>query len=216
LIERGEMALIIVAGPSGQHAAVVYEAAILSGASVVGFATIDDATPAPMFDCRWIGRVDSIAAVEIARGTQFVVACGSNTLRRRQSETLLSQGATLQSVCHPATIVSPSASIGPGSTLLAGAIIGPRVALGRGVIINHAASVDHDSEIGDYGNICPGARFGGCVQTEPGVFVGLNASVLQGLRLGENAVVGAGPVVTRKVAPGEAVVGIPARPVGSK
>ena len=207
------MALIIVAGAAGQHAAVVYEAAILSGARVAGFATVDDATPLPMLDCPWIGRVDSIAAAEIARGSQFIVACGSNELRRRASEMLLSQGATLQSVCHPAAIISPSASIGPGSALLAGAIIGPRVTLGRGVIVNHAASVDHDCAIGDYGNICPGARFGGSVQAEPGVFVGLNASVLQGLRLGKNAIVGAGAVVTRDVAPRNTVVGIPARPI---
>ncbi|RSU54186.1 NeuD/PglB/VioB family sugar acetyltransferase [Sphingobium yanoikuyae] len=208
------MALIIIAGASGQHAAVVYEAAILSGARVVGFATIEDIAPVPMFDCRWIGCVDSIAASEIARGTQFIIACGSNELRRRQSEALLSQGASLQSVYHPAAIVSPSASIGPGSTLLAGAIVGPRAALGCGVIINHAASVDHDCAVGDYSNISPGARFGGCVQAGPGVFVGLNAAVIQGLRLGENAIIGAGAVVTRNVAPGETVVGIPARPIG--
>src|SRR4051794_14058601 len=98
------MALIIVAGLSGQHAAVVYEAAILSGASVLGFATIEDATPVPMFDCAWIGSVDSIAASEIAQGNQFVVACGSNELRRQKSEALLTQGALLQTVHHPAAI----------------------------------------------------------------------------------------------------------------
>lgn len=208
------MALIIVAGASGQHAAVVYEAAILSGLKVAGFATIEGAVPAPMLDCRWIGSIESIAASEISRGTQFVIACGSNELRRQQSEALLSQGASLQSVYHPAAIVSPSAGIGPGSALLAGAIVGPRAALGCGVIINHAASVDHDCAVGDYSNISPGARFGGCVQAGPGVFVGLNAAVIQGLRLGENAIIGAGAVVTRNVAPGETVVGIPARPIG--
>lgn len=114
------MALIIVAGVSGPHAVVVYEAAILSGASVLGFATVEDATPVPLFDCPWIGNVDSIASTEIARGTLFIVACGSNELRHRKSEMLLSQGALLQSIYHPAAIVSPSANIGAGSVLLAG------------------------------------------------------------------------------------------------
>ena len=207
------MALIIVAGASGQQAAVVYEAAVLSGADIAGFATIGDATPIAIFDCRWMGSVDSVVASEIARENQFIVACGSNEMRRQQMESLLARGVSLQSVHHPAAIVSPSATIGLGSALLAGAIIGPRAVLGRGTIINHAASVDHDCKIGNYGNISPGARLAGCVEAEPGVFVGLNASILQGLRLGENSVVGAGAVVTRNVTPGGKVVGIPARPI---
>lgn len=207
------MTLIIVAGASGQHASVVYEAAILSGASVAGFATIDDAEPPLLLDCQWLGRLDDIAAAAIARGEHFVIACGSNALRRRTSEMLAAQGASFQSVQHPAAITSPSARVGAGSTLLAGAIIGPRAVLGQGVIINHAASVDHDSMVGDFCNISPGARLGGCVQAEASVFVGLNASILPGLRVGENAVIGAGAVVTGNVMPQDTMVGVPARPV---
>jgi len=207
------MTLIIVAGASGQHAAVVYEAAVLSGLSVAGFMTIGSAEPVPLFDCRWIGNVESIATGEIQRGTRFVVACGTNALRRHISEALWEQGASLQEICHPAAIISPSASVGPGSTVLAGAIVGPRAIIGRGVIINHAASVDHDCEVDDYVNISPGARFAGGVRADPGVFAGLNASVLPGVRIGENAVIGAGAVVTRDVAVSATVVGIPARPI---
>jgi len=39
--------------------------------------------------------------------------------------------------------------------------------------------------------------------------------VLQGLRIGAGAIVGAGAVVTRDVAPGTTVVGIPAEPMRS-
>jgi len=207
------MALVIVAGASGQHAVVVYEAAILSGHQVAGFATIEDAPLAPLLDCPWLGVVSDIASSEIRRGSQFIVACGSNTLRLQQSESLLAHGGSLQTICHPAAIVSPSAAIGPGSAVLAGAIIGPRATLGRGVIINHAASVDHDCSIGDYSNISPGAGFGGCVTTGPRIFVGLNASVLQGQHIGADATVGAGAVVTGRVEERATVVGVPAHPL---
>jgi len=208
-----DMALVIVAGASGQHAAVVYEAAILSGLRVAGFATIAGAAPTPMFDCQWLGIIRDIGRAEILRSSTFIVACGSNTLRHKESEALRAQGASLQSVCHPAAIVSPSAEIGSGSCILAGAIIGPRAMLGRGVIINHAASVDHDCKIGDYSNISPGARFGGCVTSGPRIFLGLNASVLQGLHIGADATIGAGAVVTRRVDDSATVVGIPARQI---
>jgi len=206
-----EMALIIVAGESGQHAAMVYEAATLSNLTVAGFAAINGASPDAILNCKPLGGLDNVAGSAIASGMRFIVACGSNALRRRLTEQLAARGAVFQSVVHPAAIVSPSASIGSGSALLAGAIIGPRAILGRAVIINHAASVDHDCIVEDYGNISPGARLGGCVRCEAGVFVGLNASIIQGLRIRENAVVGAGAVVTRDVDRGSTVVGIPAR-----
>jgi acetyltransferase EpsM len=207
------MTLIIVAGASGQHAAVVYEAAALSGMQVSGFASIESGKPSAILDCAPLGDLGEILDAAVDRNARFVVACGSNALRRLWSERLLARGAMLDSVRHPSAIVSPSATIAPGATVLAGAIVGPRASIGRGVIVNHAASVDHDCRVGDYVNISPGARLGGCVQLDDEVFIGLNAAIIQGLRVGENAIVGAGAVVTRNVAPGVTVVGVPARPV---
>lgn len=46
-----------------------------------------------------------------------------------------------------------------------------------------------------------------------GASIGSNATIIAGVTIGENALVGAGAVVTRDVAPGETVVGVPAKPV---
>ncbi len=48
---------------------------------------------------------------------------------------------------------------------------------------------------------------------ENGASIGSNATILCGLRIGRRAVVGAGAVVTRDVAPGSVVAGNPARPM---
>lgn len=42
--------------------------------------------------------------------------------------------------------------------------------------------------------------------------IGSNATILAGIIIGEGALIGAGSVVTRDVAPGETVAGVPARP----
>jgi maltose O-acetyltransferase len=47
------------------------------------------------------------------------------------------------------------------------------------------------------------------------VFVGANTMILPGTRIGDDAIVGAGSVLRRDVAPGTVVAGNPAREVGS-
>jgi acetyltransferase-like isoleucine patch superfamily enzyme len=53
----------------------------------------------------------------------------------------------------------------------------------------------------------------GTIRVLENSFIGLRAIVLPGVTIGPNAVVGASSVVTRDVAPGMVVAGVPARPV---
>ena len=48
------------------------------------------------------------------------------------------------------------------------------------------------------------------------VWVGMGAMILSGVELGRGCVVGAGAVVSRSVAPGEIVIGNPAKPISKK
>jgi acetyltransferase-like isoleucine patch superfamily enzyme len=68
----------------------------------------------------------------------------------------------------------------------------------------------------------PRATAGGRPQTESdwsvvptyvrrGASIGSGATILCGVTIGEEAMIGAGAVVTRDVGPGETVVGVPAR-----
>ena len=46
---------------------------------------------------------------------------------------------------------------------------------------------------------------------EDGAMIAANVTMLPGVRIGERAIVGAGSVVTKDVAPGSTVMGVPAR-----
>jgi sugar O-acyltransferase (sialic acid O-acetyltransferase NeuD family) len=111
---------------------------------------------------------------------------------------------------HPSAITS-NLKIGIGN------IISPRVVfacdsvIGDFNLINRCSTLGHDLVMGDFNSICPGAVISGCVEIENMCNVGANATVLQGLRLNSNTVIGAGAVVTKDTTGFETLIGIPAK-----
>ncbi|OGS03259.1 MAG: hypothetical protein A2204_07360 [Elusimicrobia bacterium RIFOXYA1_FULL_47_7] len=78
------------------------------------------------------------------------------------------------------------------------------------VIISYGCMIFmHDASKPDDMTVAP-------VTIKKGAYLGLASRVLQGVTIGENAVVGACALVTKDVAPGQTVIGIPARPIEKK
>ena len=108
----------------------------------------------------------------------------------------------------------------------------PRISIGPGTYINRWTMVDASCSIQIGANVMIGP---GCYitdhdhGTEPGlqvnqqplverptrigdnVWIGANVTILKGVTIGDDAVVGAGSVVTRSIGAAERVVGVPAR-----
>ena len=54
-----------------------------------------------------------------------------------------------------------------------------------------------------------------CIEIMDNVFIGLGAKILPGVRIGPNAIIAAGSVVTKDVQPNSVVGGVPAKTIGS-
>ena len=138
-----------------------------------------------------------------------VVGIGTNRVREAVVQRLTCVFGT---VVHPSAIVHPSVTVGEGSVIFAGAILQPGASVGRHVIVNTAASVDHDCILDDFVHVAPGVHVAGGVHLEVGAFLCTGCCVIPMRRVGSWATVGAGGVVLRDVPADETAVGVPARP----
>ncbi|MCG8512368.1 MAG: acetyltransferase [Rhodospirillales bacterium] len=146
--------------------------------------------------------------------SHFVVGVGSggdNRPRRNLFEKGLEAGLKPATIRHASATRAPSARVGEGSVLLAGAILNPDCAIGRNVIVNTGAIVEHDCRIGDHAMIAPGAVVLGRARIGAGAFVGAGAVIRQDIPVGDYAVIGAGAVVLDPVPDNQRVAGVPAR-----
>jgi sugar O-acyltransferase (sialic acid O-acetyltransferase NeuD family) len=160
---------------------------------------------------RWLGEGDRA-------GVGFVVAIGNphGRVRLELADVLQAHGLVPVSAVHPSAWIDDSVELGAGVQIMAGAFVLADARLGRQVIVNTRASVDHETVLEDGVEIAPGATVCGLVRCEINAWVGAGATVLPRRRIGADSIVGAGAVVVHDVADSTTVVGVPARPLRSK
>ena len=198
---------LVIIGAGG-HGAVVADAVLSSGGEVAGF--LDDMRPKgdQILGRPVLGPIDSARRNS---GFHFVLAIGDNEARRRLAETW--PDLHYCKVIHPSAVVADSAGIAPGAVILAGAVVGVRARIGRHVIVNTGAIIEHDNNVDDYAHIAPRAVLGGAVGVGAGSHIGLGAAVRDHIAIGAGVRVGAGAVVVANLAQPGLYLGIPARQV---
>lgn len=140
-----------------------------------------------------------------------VVAIGHNGVRLRLSRQL---GHTLApALVHPAATISPSATLGAGTTVLPRVVVNANASIGLAAILNTGCIIEHDCVLGDGVHISPGATLCGNVTVGDRSWVAAGATVIPGVRIGKDAIIGAGATVIRDVPDGTTVVGSPAKPL---
>ncbi|MEM4531684.1 MAG: acetyltransferase [Thermofilaceae archaeon] len=194
---------------AGGHAKVVVSTLLALGQKIIGL--FDDDPQ------KWGGYVLGVPVLgPIAKAHDLspasgVVAIGDNHLRVKVVKEFPDWDWIV--VVHPRAYVDPTATVGPGTVVFAGAVVQVGARLGAHVIVNTGATIDHDCSVGSFVHIAPGVRLGGGVWVEEGAFIGIGAAVIPGIRIGAWSIVGAGAAVIRDVAPGSTVAGVPARPL---
>ena len=158
---------------------------------------------------KYLGSCDQLIAGR--QRPSFVIGIGSPMVRRELAEKLELEGFEAASLVHPDASIGSETFIGDGCVILAGARLTTNITLGRHVHINPNATVGHDTIIGDYVSLNPACSISGDCTVEMGALIGVGAVVLNQLKVGSGATVGASACVVRNVSPISTVKGVPAR-----
>lgn len=150
-------ATLLILGAGGYGLAVA-EAAQLSGQwQEIIFA--DDRWP----KTQQVGEykiISNIANVQqfTSNNIQAIVAVGNNHLREKWQRLLGDLGIKMTSIIHPQAIVSPTAQIGQGVTVMAGCVISTKTLINDGVILNIGTLLDHDVIIKAFAHLSVGVK----------------------------------------------------------
>jgi sugar O-acyltransferase (sialic acid O-acetyltransferase NeuD family) len=198
---------------AGGHAKVVAEILRLNGHEVIGFLDGVNAQRkgSEFYGASVLGGEDVLVELLDSGVTHAMVAFGDNRLRIRAADRLVALGFHLVSAVHPTAACAVDVSIGEGTVVAAGAVVGPSTKVGRNAIVNTQASLDHDCVVGDGAHVGPGAIVTGEVEVEDCAWIGAGAVIADHRRIGADAIVGAGAVVVKDVPEAVVVVGVPAR-----
>lgn len=203
---------IVILG-SGGHALAVWDACVSAGFTPIGF--VDPAKGSSRVDgLPVVSNLSKIDLPEVA----IALGIGHNFAREWAAVELLKKfpAARMPVIVHQKAWVSPSASLDPGTVVMAQASVGPFATAGRGALLNTGASLDHESKLGDFASLGPGAHTGGQVVIGARTMVGLNAGVLQGISIGSDTVIGGHSLVRTDISAGTVAFGVPCAPVRTR
>ena len=122
-------------------------------------------------------------------------------------------GGKWATAISPRAYVSPSATLGAGTTIMHDALVNTRARVGENTIINTQALVEHGASVGSHCHVATGAIVNGDCRVGDHVLIGSGAVLLQGTTIAKSAIIGAGAVVTRSLTEPGTYTGVPARKI---
>jgi len=140
------------------------------------------------------------------------VAIGDIKARYYWSLKLEDLGFAMETIVHNTAAVSKFCDMETGCFIAAHSVVAPDSSLGKSVIVNHGAIIDHDCKVGHFSHIAPNATLGGGVTIGKNCLVGAGAVILPGVKIADDVIVGAGAVVVSDIIEKSVtVIGVPAK-----
>ena len=194
------------------HAYVVADILIALGYNIIGYFDKNEATNNP-FNIEYLGLENDETVKDILKGAAIFPAVGNNQLRKKMVEMFEKLFLEQIVLISPDTKLAGDVKINNSTLVCRGALINPLADIGKGVIINTGAIIEHECLIRDFAHIAPGATLTGNVEVGEASFIGANSTIINSVKIGNNAIIGAGSVVLSNVPDNEVWAGNPAKKI---
>jgi sugar O-acyltransferase (sialic acid O-acetyltransferase NeuD family) len=165
-----------------------------------------------------LGKTEQIIG-DYGRGVfdQLFVAIGYNHMHVRAAlYQKFAPHVPFANIIHSSCYVDSSVKLGTGIFLLPGVTLDMDVEVGNNVLMNTACAIAHHTSIGDHCFLAPSVHLAGRIVVEEKCFIGIGATVVDCIRVGANATVGAASLVLKDVEPNSISFGNPAKHIKYK
>lgn len=145
----------------------------------------------------------------------FVIAVGASRSREKIVDHVKAINPDIKfgTVIDPSVEMSDLVTVGEGTIICAHNIITVNISIGNHVIINLDCTVGHDAILKDFVTVYPSANISGMTIIGHAVELGTGMQIIQGKRIGDYSIVGAGSVVVKDIPEKCTAVGSPAKPI---
>lgn len=141
----------------------------------------------------------------------FTCAIGNVGIKKSIVQKVKSLGIRAQTLIHPSVVYGGFNKIGEGAIICAGSIITTNTIIKDYVTINLSCTVGHDAVIEEYCTLYPSVNISGNCVIGKLSELGTKTAIIQGVKIGQKTITGAGTVVVKNMDGNCTIVGIPAK-----
>lgn len=129
---------------------------------------------------------------------EIAIAVGYKDLDARWAvyQKVSEDGYKVPAIVHPRAYVRDISCIGPGSIIMAGAIVDFNAKVGQLCVLWPGVVVNHDSRIGNNTFLSPNSTVCGCAEVQGKSFIGAGSVIVDHVTVPEGSFVKAGSVFT--------------------